>query len=79
MKHDYKQNVGNMSMYLLYRVHRHSDYDIDVDEHIVHCMVMENNRYARNKKNNNHFILERMIFLCSYQKNMYALIDIYQK
>jgi hypothetical protein len=51
MRRDYKQNVGNMSMRLLYKVHIQLDYDIDVDEHIVHCMVMENNRYARNKKN----------------------------
>ena len=58
MKYDYKQNVGNMLMYLLYKVHIHLDYDIDVDDHIVHCMVMENNRYARNKKNKNHFIIE---------------------
>ncbi len=58
MMYDYKQNVENMLMYLLYKVHIHLDYDTDVDDHKVHCMVMENNRYARNKndkKNYNEF------------------------
>jgi hypothetical protein len=50
-------------MRLLYKAHIHLDYDIDVDEHIVHCMVMENNRYARNKKNDNYLFLKERFFM----------------
>jgi hypothetical protein len=53
--YDYKQNVENMLTYLLYKVHIHLDYDTDVDDHKVHCMVMESNRYARNKKDKKNY------------------------
>jgi hypothetical protein len=62
MKYDYKQNVEDMLMYLLYKIRIHFDYDIDVDDHKVHCTVMENNRYARNKKEFGMFALEEDSF-----------------
>ncbi len=34
-------------VYLLDKVHIHLDYDIDVKDHKVHYMVMQNNRDAR--------------------------------
>ncbi len=49
-------------MYLLYKIRIHFDYDIDVDDHKVHCTVMENNRYARNKKEFGMFALEEDSF-----------------
>ena len=45
MKYDYKLNVENKLVALQYKVHIH--WDIDGDEYRVHCMVMQNNRYAR--------------------------------
>jgi hypothetical protein len=47
MLYDYKQNVEDKIMYLRHKVHIHLDCDIDVDDHRVHCMAIENNRYAR--------------------------------
>lgn len=45
MKDDLKKNVGDMSMDLWEKVHRH--WDSDVDDHRFHCMAMQNNRDAR--------------------------------
>jgi hypothetical protein len=64
--YDYKQNVEDKLMYLLYKVHIHLDYDIDVDDHKVHCMVMENNRYARNKKKSYYLLLNLFIEMHIY-------------
>ncbi len=50
MMSDCNSNVENMSMFLLDTFRRHLDCDIDVDDHKVHCRVMENNRYARKRK-----------------------------
>ena len=36
-------------MFLLNTIHIHLDYDIGVDDHKVHCIVMKNNGYATKK------------------------------
>jgi len=78
MMHDYKLNVKDKIVYLLYKVHIHLDYDIDVGDHTVHCMVMENNRYAKNnkdKKNYNEFRLFALKKIFSKQLDQLVYVD----
>ena len=51
-------------MFRLDKVHIHLDCDIDVDDHIFHCMAMERNRYARK-------IEEELTFMFKLLHSMY--------
>ena len=48
---DCKENVKSTIKYQLDKVRKDSDCDIVTDDHKVHYMAMENNRYAKSKKN----------------------------
>ncbi len=72
--HDYKLNVKDKIVYLLYKVHIHLDYDIDVGDHTVHCMVMENNRYAKNNKDKKNYNEYRLFALKNFSKQLDKLV-----
>lgn len=76
MKCDCKPNVGNKLTGLRCTVHIHLDYGIDVGERIVHCMVMQNNRYATSKKNGHQGDLKRKDF-SRWQKDTFTHIDLW--
>jgi hypothetical protein len=73
---DYKLNAKYKIVYLLYKVHIHLDYDIDVGDHTIHCMVMENNRYAKNNKDKKNYNEFRLFALKNFQKKFIELIRI---